>query len=163
MLKPGPIPTSHTQAADYLAEVSCLRLGQRGQLYSVTMAGALLVSSTRDPEPAAARELQRRGNLGTVQFVKAGQLRPYTLPLNIASLAGTSHEEGDMLGVRARPYKAWCRPELGPGILKSGQAAKTRKPAKPTQYPRTAVTILAVVAPFTALLVHLLVIASGAA
>lgn len=111
--------TQHAQA-DQVVEISCCCLTTERQLYKATLGDTVLVTRSRDPEPAAARALQRLGYGGTVQFRHAGGTLPYSRPQRVACLALTAHEEIDVVGPRARAYRGWS------GITASRQAGSVQ-------------------------------------
>jgi len=97
--------TQHTQA-DHVVEISRCCLSKERQLYTATLGDTVLVTRSRDPEPAAARALQQLGYGGTVQFRHTGETHPYSLPQRVARLATTRHQESDTYGPRARSHDA---------------------------------------------------------
>ena len=74
-------------------------LGKRGQQYSVTYLGGLLVESTRNPEFDACRALLARGITSELAVWRRGAAAPCMM-LDIVSGAGLTISETDKNGLR---------------------------------------------------------------
>lgn len=106
--------TQHAQADHVVVEISRCCLTRERQLYTATLGDTVLATRSRDPEPAAARALQRLGYGGTVQFRHPGEAVPYTRPQRVACLALTRHQENDIHGPRALRHEASPWPKAVP-------------------------------------------------
>src|SRR5262245_12917254 len=85
-------------------DIEPVSLGQRGQLYLVRHAGAVLVASTRSPEFDACRLLLAKGISGKVEVWHEGAVFP-AMRLDIEKGASLTVEESDRVGPRfARWY-----------------------------------------------------------
>jgi hypothetical protein len=85
-------------------DIEPISLGQRGQLYRVRHAGAVLIQSSRNPEFEACRLLLAKGISGKVEVWHWGAVFP-AMRLDIEKGARLTVEEGDRVGPRfARWY-----------------------------------------------------------
>lgn len=158
MLTSKNVPTLHNRTADFVVAISLGRLTPERQLYTAILNGEVLVSGSIDPETDAARCLERRGCVGTVQFVKKGQEVPYTRPQKIASLALTRNLENATHGPRSLRYVPFSLSSRS-DARKAGAVGE----AVAEDDDRAGWQALGVVVPLVALVGHLLMNLSGAA
>lgn len=80
-------------------DIERISLGQRGHLYRVHHAGAVLIPSSRNPEFDACRELLLKGFSGQLECFHVGAECP-ALRLDIAKGARLTVEDSDRVGPR---------------------------------------------------------------
>jgi hypothetical protein len=83
--------------------VSC---GSRGQNYSVSFEGAVLISSTRNPTGDACRRLVGLGRFGRLEVWDEGRSYPLMIIPDVARAAAITVSENERHGPRFSPYKA---------------------------------------------------------
>jgi hypothetical protein len=89
-------------------EITPTRLGNRGQRYSVTYRGALLIAGTRTPAFAACRALLARGITGRLQVWRPGK-SVHDMQLDIERGAGVMITETDAHGLQVVPWRPFAQ------------------------------------------------------
>jgi hypothetical protein len=89
-------------------EITPIGLGSRGQRYSVTYRGAMLVENTRTPAFAACRALLARGITGRLEVWRRGKTSG-DMQVDIETGAGLTISETDTHGLQVVPWQPFAR------------------------------------------------------
>jgi len=104
-------------------DIEPISLGQRGQLYRVHHAGAVLMQSSRNPEFDSCRLLLAKGMVGQLEVWHLGGRFP-AMRIDIAKGAGLTIEDSDRCGPRFGLRRKRSQETLEDAISRSAEGSR---------------------------------------
>jgi hypothetical protein len=120
-------------------DIEPISLGQRGHLYRVYHAGAVLIPSSRNPEFDACRLVLANGIVGQLVIWHLGAKFP-AMRIDIVKGAGLTVEDSDCVGPRFAPWRPRSEDAANalPSSAVSSRTAEDQLPVGSGPRPRTA-------------------------